>query len=89
MSITKEKRQELVAKHQLSKKDTGSVEVQVSIITERITSLTGHMKTHKKDFHSRRGLLILVSRRRSLLDYLKKKSEDRYNNLVKALGLRK
>ncbi|MCH9753455.1 MAG: 30S ribosomal protein S15 [Alphaproteobacteria bacterium] len=89
MSITKEKRQELVKKHQSSKNDTGSVEVQVSIITERINSLTGHMKIHKKDFHSRRGLLILVSRRRSLLDYLKKKSEDRYNNLVKALGLRK
>lgn len=89
MSITKEKRQELIKKHQVSKSDTGSVEVQVSIITERITSLTGHMKSHKKDFHSRRGLLGLVSRRRSLLDYLKKKSEDRYNNLVKALGLRK
>ena len=89
MSITKEKKQELVEKFQQSKNDTGSVEVQVSVLTERILSLTGHMKTHKKDFHSRRGLLILVHRRRSLLDYLKRKSEERYNNLVKALGLRK
>jgi len=89
MSIVKEKKQELIEKFQLSKKDTGSVEVQVSVITERVLNLTGHMKTHKKDFHSRRGLLALVNRRRSLLDYLKKKSEDRYNNLIKALGLRK
>lgn len=89
MSITKEKKQELVTKFQLSKSDTGSVEVQVSVLTERILSLTEHMKTHKKDFHSRRGLIVLVNRRRSLLDYLKKKSEDRYSNLVKALGLRK
>lgn len=89
MSITKEKKQELVTKFQLSKNDTGSVEVQVSVLTERILSLTDHMKTHKKDFHSRRGLMVLVNRRRSLLDYLKKKSEDRYSNLVKALGLRK
>lgn len=89
MSIVKEKKQELIEKFQLSKKDTGSVEVQVSVITERVLNLTSHMKTHTKDFHSRRGLLALVNRRRSLLDYLKKKSEERYNNLVKALGLRK
>lgn len=89
MSITKEKKQELVTKFQHSKNDTGSVEVQVSVLTERILSLTDHMKTHKKDFHSRRGLIVLVNRRRSLLSYLKKSSEDRYSNLVKALGLRK
>lgn len=89
MSIVKEKKQELIEKFQLSKKDTGSVEVQVSVITERVLNLTSHMKTHTKDFHSRRGLLALVNRRRSLLTYLKKKSEERYNNLVKALGLRK
>lgn len=89
MSITKEKKQELVGKYQHAKNDTGSAEVQVSILTERILNLTDHMKTHKKDFHSRRGLMVLVNRRRSLLDYLKKKSEERYSNLVKALGLRK
>ncbi len=89
MSITKEKKQELVKKFQHSKNDTGSVEVQVSVLTERILSLTDHMKTHKKDFHSRRGLIVLVNRRRSLLSYLKNNSEGRYSNLVKALGLRK
>jgi len=89
MSITREKKQELINKFQLSKEDTGSSEVQVSILTERITNLIDHMKSHKKDFHSRRGLLALVNRRKSLLEYLKRTSEESYNNLVKALGLRK
>jgi len=89
MSITKEKKQELIKKFKLSKDDTGSAEVQVAILTTRILSLTDHMKAHTKDFHSRRGLLALVNRRKSLIEYLKRTSEERYNNLVKVLGLRK
>jgi small subunit ribosomal protein S15 len=89
MSITKEKKQELITKFQSSKKDTGSSEVQVAVLTERIINLTEHMKSHNKDFHSRRGLLALVNRRKSLVQYLKNHSEERYNNLVKVLGLRK
>ncbi len=89
MSITAEKKQEIIKKHATVKGDTGSPEVQVSVLTERIVNLTEHMKTHKKDLHSRRGLLGLVSRRRSLLDYLKKKSETRYQDLIKTLGLRR
>ncbi|MEQ9199426.1 MAG: 30S ribosomal protein S15, partial [Rhodospirillales bacterium] len=69
--------------------DTGSPEVQVAILTERITNLTEHLKEHKKDFHSRRGLLILVGQRRRLLDYLKKKSDDRYTSLIQRLGIRR
>ena len=88
-SYIKDYKQADASTYQHSKNDTGSVEVQVSVLTERILSLTDHMKTHKKDFHSRRGLIVLVNRRRSLLTYLKKNSEDRYRNLVKALGLRK
>lgn len=87
--ITKERKQELINKYRRDDKDTGSPEVQVAILTDRIVTLTDHLKTHGKDFHSRRGLLKMVSRRRSLLDYLKKKDVERYQNLIKALGLRK
>ncbi len=89
MSITAKKKQELIKKYAVEKGDTGSPEVQVSILTERITNLTEHFKTHKHDHHSRRGLLILVGRRRRLLDYVKRKDEARYTKLIKALGLRK
>ncbi len=89
MSITKEKKQELIKKHARQANDTGSVEVQVSVLTERINNMTEHMKVHKKDFHSRYGLLKMVARRRKLLDYLKAKSLQRYADLIKELGLRK
>ena len=88
-STTKERRQELVTEYGASATNTGSVEVQVALLSERITSLTEHLKIHQKDFHSRRGLLILVGRRRSLLDYLKKKSSSRYQTLISSLGLRR
>ncbi len=89
MSITAEKKQELIKKHAQGANDTGSPEVQVAILSERIANLTEHMKTHKKDFHSRRGLLALVSQRRRLLDYLKTKDASRYESLIKELGLRR
>lgn len=89
MSITAEKKQELIKEYAQDEKDTGSPEVQVAILTERIANLTGHMKGHKKDLHSQRGLLGMVSNRRSLLDYLKKKDEARYQVLIKRLGLRR
>ncbi len=89
MTITPEKRQELVKKFARSEGDTGSAEVQVAILTERITNLTEHFKTHGKDNHSRRGLLRLVANRRNLLKYLRKRDENRYIELIKALGLRK
>ncbi|QCE33751.1 30S ribosomal protein S15 [Acetobacteraceae bacterium] len=89
MSKNVEKRKELIEKFRLSATDTGSTEVQVALLTDRIANLTEHLQTHKKDFHSRRGLLILVGRRRSLLDYLKGKSEERYKGLIEALGLRR
>ena len=89
MSITAEKKQELINEHATAKGDTGSPEVQVAVITERINNLTGHMKDHHKDFHSRRGLLGLVSKRRRLLDYLKRKNLARYEDLIKKLGLRR
>ncbi|MFC2061819.1 30S ribosomal protein S15 [Elusimicrobiota bacterium] len=89
MSITKEKKQILMKEYQASENDTGSPEVQVAILTERINKLTDHMKAHSKDFHSRYGLLKMVSRRRKLLDYLKKKKEDTYKELIKKLELRK
>jgi len=89
MSIKKEKKQELVKKFSIKDKDTGSVEVQCAVITERIKNLTEHSKTHKKDFSSRKGLLILVSRRKRFLNYLKKKSEERYLKLIKELKLKK
>lgn len=89
MSITAERKQELIKEYAIGKEDTGSVEVQCAVLTERIVNLTEHFKTNKKDHHSRRGLLILVGRRRRLLSYLKKKSQDRYEQLIKRLGLRK
>lgn len=89
MSITLERKAALIAEHARGAGDTGSAEVQVAILSERISNLTEHFKTHAKDNHSRRGLLMLVNKRRSLLDYLKKKDESRYSALIAKLGLRK
>ncbi|MGI6246307.1 MAG: 30S ribosomal protein S15 [Pseudochelatococcus sp.] len=89
MSITPERKQELVTEYARVANDTGSPEVQVAILTERIVNLTEHFKTHAKDNHSRRGLLKLVSQRRKLLDYVKGKDEDRYRTLIGRLGLRR
>ena len=89
MSITAARRQEIIKDHARAEGDTGSPEVQVEILTERIQNLTGHFKTHAKDNHSRRGLLMLVNKRRSLLDYLRHKDGDRYLALIAKLGLRK
>ena len=89
MSVTAERKQELIQDNARNSGDTGSPEVQVAILTERIANLTEHFKTHAKDNHSRRGLLMLVNKRRSLVDYLKGKDEARYNALIAKLGLRK
>jgi small subunit ribosomal protein S15 len=89
MSITAERKEALITEHKRSSDDTGSPEVQVAILTERIQNLTQHFKTHAKDNHSRRGLLMLVNQRRSLLDYLRRKDEQRYTDLIAKLGLRK
>lgn len=89
MSITAEKKQKLIKQFARGKDDTGSSEVQIAVLTERINNLTEHFKTNAKDHTSRRGLLILVGRRRNLLDYLKKTDGDRYEAIVKKLGLRK
>ena len=89
MSITAEKKQELIKTHARGAEDTGSPEVQVAILTERIVNLTEHFKTHAKDNHSRRGLLMLVNKRRSLLDYLMREDAARYTDLITKLGLRK
>ena len=89
MSVTAEKKAEIISSNARAANDTGSPEVQVAILTERITNLTEHFKTHAKDNHSRRGLLVLVNTRRSLLDYLKKKAAARYTALITKLGLRK
>tara|TARA_B100000676_G_scaffold277862_1_gene299838 strand:- start:226 stop:495 length:270 start_codon:yes stop_codon:yes gene_type:complete len=89
MSITAERKQELINEFGTSEGDTGSADVQVAILTERINNLTEHMKIHKKDFHSRRGLLIMVGQRRRLLDYLKRTEAARYDSLIKRLGLRR
>ena len=89
MSVTAEKKQEVITDNAQSKGDTGSPEVQVAILTERIRNLTEHFKEHHKDNHSRRGLLMMVNKRRSLLGYLKKKDVERYNALIQKLGLRK
>lgn len=88
MSITAERKTELMQEYAQQKGDTGSPEVQVAVLTERIRNLTEHLKMHKKDHHSRLGLLIMVNKRRKLLGYLKGKSEDRYKALIKSLGLR-
>ena len=89
MSVTAEKKQEIITDNAQSNGDTGSPEVQIAILTERIVNLTAHFKGHAKDNHSRRGLLMMVNKRRSLLAYLKKKDVERYNSLIQKLGLRK
>jgi small subunit ribosomal protein S15 len=89
MSVTAEKKQDIIKDNARDKGDTGSPEVQVAILTERINNLQGHFKEHHKDNHSRRGLLQMVNKRRSLLDYLKKKDVERYNALIAKLGLSK
>ena len=89
MSTTPERKTALVSQFRTHEKDTGSPEVQVALMSERINYLTDHFKTHKKDFHSRRGLLKLVSQRRRLLDYLKVKDTNRYKKLIDTLGIRK
>jgi len=89
MSLAKEVKETIVGQFKQHEGDTGSPEVQVALLTKRITELTEHFKTHKKDNHSRRGLLKLVSQRRGLLDYLKKRDINRYHDLISRLGLRK
>ena len=89
MSVTAERKQELINDNARQTGDTGSPEVQVAILTERISNLTEHFKTHAKDNHSRRGLLMLVNKRRSLLDFLKREDNARYQALIAKLGLRK
>ena len=89
MSITQERKAELIGEYSTGEQDTGSPEVQVAILSERIGNLTEHLKEHKKDFHSRRGLLVMVGQRRRLLDYLNSNSNERYAELIKSLGLRR
>ena len=89
MTVSAEKKQEIIKDNAREKGDTGSPEVQVAILTERIRNLTEHFKGHHKDNHSRRGLLMMVNKRRTLLAYLKKKDVERYNALIQKLGLRK
>lgn len=89
MPLHTEKKQEIIAKHRQHDGDTGSPEVQIALLTERITYLTDHFKTHQKDHHSRRGLLKLVSKRRRLLDYLRNRNLERYRSVIKTLGIRK
>ncbi len=89
MSITSERKQELIKEFQATEADTGSPEVQVAILSERIRNLTEHLKAHQKDFHSRRGLLMMVGQRRQLLDYLKRKNVGRYEAVIERLGLRR
>ena len=89
MSITAERKQALIKEYGTKDGDTGSPEVQVAVLTERITNLTEHFKTHKADNHSRRGLLKMVSQRRSLLDYVKSKDDKRYRDLIARLGIRR
>lgn len=89
MALLTEKKQQIIKQFQLTEGDTGSPEVQIALLSASIEELTGHMKTHKKDFHSRRGLLTKVNSRRSLLKYLKKTDSNRYTKLIEALGLRK
>ncbi|MDX2100962.1 MAG: 30S ribosomal protein S15 [Alphaproteobacteria bacterium] len=89
MSITPDRKAELIKEYARAEADTGSPEVQVAILSERIRNLTDHLGTHQKDFHSRRGLLVMVGQRRSLLDYLKRKDQKRYESLIQRLGLRR
>ncbi len=89
MSITTEKKSELIKQFATNKEDTGSPEIQIAILTSRIITLTEHMKLHPKDFHSRRGLLMMVGKRKRLLGYIKQKSNERYQAIIKELGLRR
>ncbi|RJP67391.1 MAG: 30S ribosomal protein S15 [Candidatus Abyssobacteria bacterium SURF_17] len=89
MTVTKEEKQRIIKKYQVHEGDTGSPEVQIALLTERINGLTGHFEAHKKDHHSRRGLLKMVGRRRSLLNYLRQKDIERYRKVIGELGLRK
>jgi small subunit ribosomal protein S15 len=89
MSLEAQKKQTIVETYKTNAKDTGSPEVQVAILTERINQLTEHLRDHKKDFHSRRGLLMMVGKRRRLLQYLSREDHDRYRNLIDKLGLRR
>lgn len=89
MATVKETKKEVIANFKKHDKDTGSAEVQIALLSERINTLSDHFKKHKKDFHSRRGLLMMVSKRRKLISYLKSVDNDRYKELIKALGLRK
>jgi small subunit ribosomal protein S15 len=89
MALAAEEKTSLINEYRVHKTDTGSPEVQVALLTKNIAHLTEHFKTHKKDHHSRRGLLILVARRRKLLDYLKSRSPERYKNLILSLGIRR
>ncbi|NLN83835.1 MAG: 30S ribosomal protein S15 [Firmicutes bacterium] len=87
--ITKELKQELIETYRLHENDTGSPEVQIAILTERIKQLTEHLKTHKKDHHSRRGMFLMIGQRRSLLDYLRKIDVERYREIIQKLGIRR
>ncbi len=89
MALSKDEKDGIIKKFQVHEKDSGSPEVQIALLTERIKQLTGHFQVHKKDYHSRRGLLKLVGQRRRLLDYLKSKRIDKYREVVKELGLRR
>ena len=89
MALTKEVKQELIGKHGRNESDTGSPEVQVALLTKRINDLTEHLRTHRKDHHSRRGLLMLVGKRRRFLNYLQRNNLERYRELIKELGLRR
>jgi small subunit ribosomal protein S15 len=89
MSVTKGQKQDIIEHHRIHERDTGSPEIQVALLTERINQLTEHFKVHKQDHHSRRGLLKMVGKRRRLLEYLKGKSIERYQGLIGELGLRK
>lgn len=89
MSITPEKKTEVITEFRAKEGDTGSPAVQIAVLTERIVNLTEHLKTHKKDFHSRRGLLIMVGKRRRLLDYVKRKNEGQYRELLGRLNIRR
>ena len=88
-AITKEKKKEIIEEHKLNEKDTGSPEIQIAILTFRINHLTEHLKIHKKDHHSRRGLLMMVGQRKRLLNYLKSKEIERYRTIIKKLGIRR
>ncbi len=89
MSLVAEKKSQVITTYRVHKTDTGSTEVQIALLSQRILMLTDHFKTHKKDHHSRRGLLILVARRRRLLDYLKSRSPERYVTIIQSLGIRR